>query len=349
MNKGKIITIAIVLLIVIKGLVTIKQTKSRDTNSPMAKKYDVVVSTEIVGEDSVKLTLPYLAIVGNDKDVNIASKIPARVIFIKPSGSSVYKGEVIVRLDNTSINSNISSVKAQLKSIEIALANMELTHNRTTELLDVQGASVEQSQKEEGKLSELNAKKEALNGKLNELYNMLSYATIKSPISGVVSKTMVNRGDMAMPGHPIAMVKAKNGYNLLVRVPSDMTIKGIDLNNQSFDAIPLHSTFMGLSEYKAYANVPNLKSGDRVEVDVELINGKSILLPFDAVLNRAGKSYVLVRNADKVIPEEINIVASGEQGIVINNSELIGKEIVIAKQDILLKLLSGVSLKVKGE
>ena len=347
MNKGKIITIVSVTLILLIGIIKIKQAKSKDAHSPKAKRYDVVVSTKKVSEDSVKLTLPYLAMVGNDKDVNVASKIPARVVYIRPSGSVVYKGEVIVRLDNTSIKSNINSVKAQLNSINIALENMEATHKRTTELLDVEGASIEQSQKEESKLSELKAKKEALDGKLKELYNMSSYATIKSPISGVVSKTMVNRGDMAMPGHPIAQVKAKNGYNLLVRVPSDMTIKAIDLNNKSYEAIPLHSTFMGLSEYKAYANVPNLKSGDRVEVDVELINGKNILLPFDAVLNKDGKSYVLIQNGNKATQHEINIVASGEQGIVINNRDLIGKKIVVAKQDILLKLLGGVSLKVK--
>ena len=349
MSKGKIITIVVVVLILLKGIITIKQTKKRDANAPLAKQYDVVVSTQKVEEDSTTVTLPYLAMVGNDKDVKIASKIPARVIFVKPSGSSVHRGEVIVRLDNTSIQSNIASVKAQLKSVNVALQNMEAAHKRTTELLDVQGASIEQSQKEESKLSELQAKKEALAGKLQELSNMNSYATITSPITGVISKTMVNRGDMAMPGHPIAMVKANNGYTLLVRVPSDMKIQGVELNKKHYDAIPLQSTFMGLAEYKAYVNDPTLKSGDRVEVDVELVNGKNILLPFDAVLNRDGKSYVLVREGNKAIPQEVSIVATGEQGIVISNSELLGKEVVVAKQDILLKLLSGVSLKVKGE
>jgi RND family efflux transporter MFP subunit len=344
-----IITAIVLLILVIIGVSLIKKAKLKDENAPIAKTYDVVVSKETVKSDSVKLTLPYLAVVQNDKDVMMSSKVAARVVYIKPSGSKVRKGEVIVKLDNTPLQSNISSVKSQIKAVETALKNMIATHKRTLELLKVDGASVEQSQQEETKISELKAKKEALNQSINQVYNTMSYAVIKSPVDGIVSKTMLNKGDVAMPGHPIANLKAKKGFYLLVRVPTDMDIKGVEVNKQHFDAIPLNSTFNGLAEYKAYATIPNLKSGDRLEVNVELFNGKGILLPFDAILNRDGKSYVLLRNKDKAIPKEIKIIEKGEQGVVINNKELLGKEVIIAKQDILLKLLSGVSLKIKGE
>ena len=349
MSKKTIITTITILVIVIGGGIAIKRAKNRDASAPVAKNYDVVVSTMKVKSDEIKLTLPYLAIVQNDKDVMIASKIPARVEYIKPSGSKVHKGELIVKLDNTTVLSNINSVKAQLDAVNVALNNMTATHNRTLELLKVNGASIEQSQREESKLSELKSKKEALTQKLNELYNMSGYANIKSPVTGIISKTMVNVGDMAMPGHPIANLKSDNGFFLLIRVPTDVKIVGVETGNKRFDAIPLNSTFNGLSEYKAYADIPNLTSGDRLEVNVELYNGKGILLPFDAIINRNGKSYVLVRNGNIAKAHEVNVVESGEQGIIIANNELIGEEVVIAKQDILLKLLSGVSLKVKEE
>ncbi len=348
-SKKTIITTLIILVIVIGGGIAIKKAKNRDAAAPPAKRYDVVVTTQKVQSGNVQLTLPYLAIVQNDEDVMMASKIPARVNYIKPSGSKVYKGELIVKLDNTTVLSNINSVKAQLDAVNVGIKNMTATHQRTLELLKVEGASVEQSQKEEGMLSELNSKKEALTQKLNELYNMMSYANIKSPVTGVISKTMVNVGDMAMPGHPIANLKSDNGFFLLIRVPNDVKIVGVETNNKRFDAIPLNSTFNGLSEYKAYADIPNLTSGDRLEVNVEVYNGKGILLPFDAVINRNGKSYVLVKNGNIANAHKVSIVETGEQGIIIANNELIGEEIVIAKQDILLKLLSGVSLKVKEE
>ncbi len=347
-TKTIISTLVIIVLIIAGGLV-IKKAKNKDANAPIAKTYDVVVSTQTVKSDSVQLTLPYLAIVQNDQDVMISSRMAARVNYIKPSGSKVSKGEVIIKLDNTSVQSNINSVNSQLDAVNTGIKNMTATHERTLELLKVDGASIEQSQKEESKLSELNSKKESLTQKLHELHNMMTYANIKSPVEGIISKTMLNNGDMAMPGHPIANLKSENGFYLLIRVPTDMHVKGVEIEGQHFDAVSLNSTFHGLAEYKAYADIPEMTSGDRVEVNVELFNAEGILLPFDAIINRDGKSFVLVRNENQATAHEVNIIDSGEQGVVISNADLQGKEIVIAKQDILLKLLTGVSLKVKGE
>lgn len=342
-----IIAIIIVIGIIVLGISAIKKAKSKDASSPPAKVYDVVVTTQVVKKDPIKLTLPYLAIAKNDRDVNLSSKISGRVNFMKASGSKVKKGALIAKLDDAGIQSNISSIKAQFKAINTSLANMQATHKRTLELVAVNGASIEQSQNEESKISEIISKKEALTQKMNELNNTLTYAVIKSPVDGIISKTMVNVGDMAMPGHPIANIKAKNGFYLLVRVPTDLKITGVELNNKYFEAIPLNSTFNGLAEYKAYTDIPDITSGDRVEANTVIYNDEGILLPFDAVINRDGKSYVLLRDGDIANSHEVSIIESGEQGIVISNDELIGKEIVIAKQDILLKLLTGVSLKVK--
>lgn len=349
MSKNKIITIVIVVLLVVGGAIAIIKAKNKEANTPIAKAYSVVVSTQKAKSDSVSLTLPYLASSMNDKDVTLSSKMPARVIYIKPSGSKVRMGEVIAKLDKASISSNIISVKAQLKAIKTALDNLQKTHQRTLDLIKVEGASIEQSQKEESKISELIAKKEGLSQKLNELNNMMSYAYIKSPVNGNISKTMVNEGDMAMPGHPIASLRAKNGFYLLVRVPTNLKISAVIIDNKRYETIPLNSTFHGLAEYKVYAELPNMVSGDRVEVNVEVFNGNAILLPYDAVLNRNGKSYVLLKEENHAKPIEVNIIETGEQGIAISNQNIEGKEIIVEKQDILLKLLSGISLKTKEE
>jgi hypothetical protein len=71
------------------------------------------------------------------------------------------------------------------------------------------------------------------------------------------------------------------------------------------------------------------------------------MLPFDAVLNRNGNSYVLVNEGDHAVAKEVNIIQTGEQGIVISNRDIAGQDVVVAKQDILLKLLSGTTLKIK--
>ncbi len=348
-TRKTIVWTIVVIAIVIAGFLVVKRAQNREKNMPPAKMYSIVVSSFKPELKQNILTLPYLAETQNDKDVKLTTKISGRVNFIQPSGSNIKQGDIIAKIDDTSIKSNISSVSSQLKAQQKTLENLQTTHQRTLELLDAKGASIEQSQMEESKIAGLESKIESLKQKLNELNNMLSYATITSPVDGKLSKTMLNKGDIAMPGHPVAQLSAANGFYLMIRVPDNLKISGVQLNTNKYDAIPLNSTFHGLAEYKVYTNSENLTTGKRIEVDVVVFDGEAIKLPFDAVLNRSGKSYVLLIDGEHAISKQINIVQTGEDGIIISNNELAGKQLVVAKQDILLKLLSGVSLKVKED
>ena len=337
---------AVVLLFIV-GVLLIKIRQKEDANLPTAKKYAIVVSTIKPELKQVDLTLPYLAITKNDKDVKLSSKVTGRVDYIKSSGSVVKIGEVIAKLDVTNIVSDVNSLKSQITAQKKALTNLTATHNRTLDLIKVKGASIEQSQREETGIAGLESKIETLNQKLNEANNLLSYAIIKSPVNGRISNSLVNKGDMCFPGHPVANISARNGFYLLLRVPTELKIYSVILNNKTYDAIPLNSTFNSLAEYKVYVDPQNMTSGDRVEVSVVIYKGKAIKLPFDAILNRNGKNYVLVKKQNKAVAKEIHIIESGQEGSVVSNSSLVGKEVVIAKQDILLKLLSGISITVK--
>lgn len=346
--KKKIISGMIIILVIIAGVVLVKSKRNKEANLQPAKKYAVVVSTIRPELSLTRLTLPYIALVQNDADVTISSRIAARVNYIKPSGSNVKRGEVIVRLDATDVQSNINSLASQIEAVSKALENLKATHNRTLELLKVKGASIEQAQKEESGIVQMEAQLESLRQKKREAENMLGYAVIKSPVDGTMSKTMVNAGDMAMPGRPVGMLSAANGFYFLVRVPDDMSISGVVYEDTFFEAIPLNSTFNGLREYKVYTDDLSLKSGSREKVQVVVFEGEAVKLPQDAILNRDGRSFVFFAEGEKAIPHEVKILETGEEGLVVKNDELIGKQLVVAKQDVLLKLASGVSIKIKN-
>lgn len=337
---------AVAVALIIAGVKTIKKAKAKDAAAPQAVIYPIVVQKMSPKIVQAKLTLPYLAEVSNDKDVKLSSRIAARIVSIKSSGLHVSKGEIIARLDTTAIASNLSSVNEQLKAADVSLENLKATHQRTEQLLKVQGASIEESQKELSAIANSEAQIASLKQKAIELNNSLSYATITSPVDGVITKTFDNEGAVSMPGKPLINISAKNGFYLMVRVPSDLKIKGVVFNSKTYDAIPLGSTSAGLAEYKVYVGADNLTSGDRIEVDVVVFDANATLLPFDALLNREGKSYVLVIKGSHAAAEEVHIIQSAQQGVVIKEA-LEGKDIVVAKPDILLRLTSGYALKVK--
>jgi len=349
MKKKTIVWIIVIVVIIALGIMVVKRAEKRDAEAPIAKTYSMVVSTIKPELKEVTLTLPYLALVQNDDDVILSSKISARIESIKSSGTSVSRGQVIVRLDNTTIESGIQSIKAQISAVNTELRNLQSTHKRTLELLAVKGASIEQSEMEESRIAETESKVEALTQSLNDLNNNRTYSTITAPASGMISKTFMNMGDMAMPGQPIAIISASKGSYLKLSVPVNLKIYGVSLNGKSYQTVSLNSTFNSLAEYKVEDKDLALMTGERVEVAVKIFNGNAIKLPFDAILDRDGKSYVFIKYNDKAIATEINILQSGEDGVVVSNNELAGKEIVVEKQDILLKLLTGVSLKSKEE
>ena len=346
--KNKIIWTIVVIVIIIAGIALIQLRKNNENKLPIAKSYAMVISTIKPELSEVQLTLPYIGIIENDADVKLSTKIAGRVEYLRASGSRVKKGDIIAKLDRTNIRGNINSVESQIEATTTALKNLQSTHKRTLELLAVKGASIEQSQVEESKIAGLEAKLESLKQNRNEANNLLSYAVITAPVSGTISKTMVNTGDVAMPGHPVASISAQKGYFLLVRVPSDLSVSAVKYKGQQYEAIPLNSTFHGLAEYKVNLTGQNLTTGSREQVDVVIFDSKGIKLPHDAILNRNNKSYVMLVDGEKATSQEVNILQSGEDGLVVDNKDLLNKQVAVAKQDVLLRLASGSLLKTKN-
>ncbi len=329
------------------GVKKIKEVRAKEAHLPKAKIYPVVVKTITPKITPVTLTLPYLAEVANDKNVKLASRIASRIEMIKSSSSNVTKGEVVVQLDTTSIKSSLKSIQEQIQATKVALANLESTHKRTLELLKVKGASIEESQKESTMIANTQAKLNALKQKEIELENNLSYAKIVSPVNGVISRTFSSKGAISFPGKPLLAISSKNGFYLMVRVPTNLPIQGVKFENKFYNATPLNTTFHGLAEYKVYiGGTHHLISGDRVQVNVVTFKNKAILLPFNTLLNKNGKSYVLVVHGNQAVAQKVNIIQSAQQGVVVSD-DLSNKQIVLAKPDILLKLTSGYALKIK--
>jgi len=323
----------IVAVLIAAGIKLVKSKRSKEAATPSATIYPIVVKTMAPKVTQVKLTLPYLAQTLNETDVTLSSRIASRVEQIVKSGSEVKKGDAVATLDITDLTANIEALK-------VSLDNLLKSHKRTEALYKVKGASIEQLQKEQSQIASVQAK-------LKAAENQLSYATITSPIDGVVAKTMAAVGDVTMPGKPLVQISAETGFSLLVRTPQDISPRSVILNGKEYELHALGSTLRGLKEYKAYvSDTKNLSSGERIEVDVVIFEGKSIELPFDAILNRESKSYVLVIDKDHALAKEVHVVQSAEQGVIVAD-DLTGKKIVVAKPDILLKLTSGHILKVK--
>ncbi len=352
------IFLVIVVLLVIGAIRLVKKKKAQIAQIPIAKEYAVLVKTIKPSKTDITLKTPYISLVKSDTNTLLSSKFPGRILMIKKEGDKVKKGEIVAKIDDTqlrtkltSINASIVAVKESVEATKTILNNLYNIHERTKKLLKVRGASKEQYEKEQNQIETTKAKLSTLLAKLNtlkqnkkELQNELTYAILKSNVDGIVSKRFLNKGDLAMPGHPILKINSNSNNYLLIRVPKDVKVHSIIYKSKEYPVMPLHSTFNSLNEYRCDVKDSNLIEGERVKIDVVTFKGTGTLLPYDAILNRNGKNYVLLAKNNKAEPKEIRIKASGENGVVIDE-DLNKEKIVLAKPDILLKLLSGIKLK----
>ncbi|WP_456450992.1 efflux RND transporter periplasmic adaptor subunit [Hydrogenimonas sp.] len=355
-----VIFLGLAALLVAGAVRAVKHKKAEEAAIPPAKEYAVVVRTTVPRLASATLTLPALALVANDNDVVLASKLAARVSVMHRSGAKVKQGDVVLRMDKRDLDAKVAAIKAQisgakseLAAAETALKTLEAKHARTEKLMKVRGASQEEYDAEVSRIAETKAKMaaaeakiESLAASLREVAQLLDYAVLTAPVSGTVAETFVNPGDMAMPGKPLMKIAAKAGNYLKVRLPADVNATAIVYKGRKLALYPLHTTFNGLDEYRTRLLNDGTPTGTRVDVAAVLYAGEGVRLPSDALLDRGGEKFAFVVEKGRARAVPVTPVASGEEGIVVKESGLAGKPVVVAKPDILLKLLGGVPVKV---
>jgi len=360
-TKGKVITIVGIVALVFGAVMVIQKKKSSLEETPEMKSYAMVVSSIKSKNEYVELSLPYLALVQSDKNVALSSRISSRIEWMVQCGKTVNKDEMLVRLDTKELKAKqealelqIDSVKAELVAKNSALLTAQESHARTLTLLKVKGASKESFEKEQSAISGLEAavislknQVKILKAKVSEIQTSLTYANLRSPIDGVVSKCFANRGDISAPTKVLLNIQSENGKYLLVRSANDVDIKALRYENKKYTLHPMQNIYNGLHEYRAYLNTPR-SSGERVDVSLLTYADKGTFVPLDALLQKENKSFCFVIEGEKADVVEVKVVAQGVEGVVVTGIKE-GKELVIAKPDILLKLLAGVSLTVRND
>jgi len=353
-----IIWLLIAVLLVGGGVVLVKKKKQAMADIPPMKRYHQVVEvTHPITEDIV-LTLLALSEVHSDQDVELSSKLSARITSMVKSGDRVTKGQVVVTLDHEDLLAKKEAIVLQMASLEAEIAAQRIalntaleSHKRIKVLLDARGASIEQYDAEASKIASLEAGLKGLSSKVSlleqnsrEVENLLSYAVIVSLIDGLVSSTSANVGVIAMLGKPLLSIQAESGKYLLVRTADDMLPIEVIFEGAHYPLLPLNHTYKGLDEYRADVETKR-SSGERLPVQLVIYKGAGTLVPLSAMLQKEEQSLCFVPAGEKALLVSVRVVARGTEGMVVEGLQ--ASEVIVAKLDILLKLLAGTLITLK--
>lgn len=156
----------------------------------------------------------------------IASKLLAKVIEVNIlAGQRVQPGEVLVRLDDADLRARLKQTEAEVAAARAARDQARIEHDRIAALFDKQAAARIEFDRVRTGLSSADAELQRAEQARQEAQTILAYATIQSPIDGIVVDKKIEAGDMAKPGQVLATIYDPTRMQLVASVRESLTLR----------------------------------------------------------------------------------------------------------------------------
>ncbi len=155
-------------------------------------------------------------------EARIAAEVAGRVLEVRTdAGKNVKAGEVLFVLDDASIRQEVAAARARLAQAEANLANARSEYARAQELFAQKFISASRLDAAKSALDAAVAERNAAAAQLARAEAGLAYTQVRAPFSGVIAQRLVNQGDMAQPGMPLALIYQPGAMRAVADVPQE--------------------------------------------------------------------------------------------------------------------------------
>lgn len=181
--------------------------ESAATKKSEPEKRSVAITTVNVVAEDVPIILETVGEIQSKSAPTVDAEIPGRVIqLLVDVGDVVKKGQVIARLDRTSVDLERDATQAELRRLTAVVNNQESTVRRYQELSQSSFVSKNSLDEVESQLAALREQLAVAHAKLSQAEDHANKASIISPIDGLVDARLVAVGDYVKDGAPIFKV-----------------------------------------------------------------------------------------------------------------------------------------------
>ncbi len=354
--------IIIVIMLITFGIILVKRKKHKLAQAPKygLKPIPVWITRAKLGSLSSKID--YLAIVEPFHTANISARLTATIEkVLYDEGGVVKANEPLVILDGREIVYEISSVQADIaktysdlaanqatvKSLKDSVEYWKREAKRDKTLADKGDIPASQAEATADKYNEFKGKLDSainksqalrhlidsLKKKQDQIKTRLSYCKITSPYNGIITRRLVDPGDLAVPGKNLMIIEDRSQLKLAFDIPQRDTNKiheGLTVlftvNGQKRSA-KLSHLYPSLNEarmlraevFLSSTQSAGLSCGEYVSVSVVSNEFENvILLPASCVIEGPRKiKYVFTIQNDKLAPKKIKILASTEETVAL--------------------------------
>ncbi len=374
MKKKWAIFIIVVIILVIAGVALVIHRKHQLESIRIETKLPVPVDTAEVEKGEFLNWQLYIGVLKSNSQSTVRSRVQGQVsTILKREGDFVKKGEALIELDGyrgaefgtrKALLNSIKNQKKAIKDMEKTVENLKKIYKRDLNLYQNKAISKQALELSENRLKEGEIKLATLKTSLSNLEEKYSFFTVKSPFSGVISKVIVNIGDVVMPSMPLMKVENKGSCKLVVPVSTDDVVKikkgfpvrllynGNVLNAKVSRVYPsAGETGMGFVEIDLNEHPFSLPLGSRISVKIPSdILTNATLVPDGCVLTSSAKNIVFKVENDRVEPVNVKILGFSSDYYAVEGNLKEGDIVVKGSDSLLMRLNKDTRVKAsKGE
>jgi membrane fusion protein (multidrug efflux system) len=208
------------------SLVTLAACKPGAGNTP-DKAADVPLL--ISPEDLLKVSTDALgsgpSITGSiepERRADLRAEVPAVVLAVlKENGDPVRRGDLLVRLDQTSIRDSLNSAVASERAASQAFEQAERQYQRMSKLRETGVVSMQQLEDVEIQRNTAQSDREAARSRVVTARQQLERTEVRAPFDGIVSDRKVSAGDTTQIGKELVKVIDPTSLRFEGRVSAD--------------------------------------------------------------------------------------------------------------------------------
>jgi len=157
-------------------------------------------------------------------EIDVASKILAKVSEVNvTAGQKVEQDDVLVRLDAADLTARLEQAEAVARSARGERDQAKIEYDRIKDLVARQAAAAIEWDRVQTALNSAEAEVARAEQSVREAHTVLEYATIRSPIAGVVVDKRVEVGDMVTPGQTLLSLYDPTRMQLVASVRESLT------------------------------------------------------------------------------------------------------------------------------
>ncbi len=135
------------------------------------------------------------------------------------AGDRVRRGQLLARIDTRETDAQLASAGAQVAQAEAALAQAQLNHERTKSLVAQNFLSQSALDKADADLKTARAALDAARAGTTQAVTGRSFAELRAPIDGVVTRRLMEPGELATPGRGVVEIHDPGALRAVGTIP----------------------------------------------------------------------------------------------------------------------------------